>query len=421
MMATKVSVDGGSSTRFALRMDQALLVNLTPRQRQILACLVDGKSSKDISALLGIAPNTVRREESVIHDEHIKLFGPSALESLIREKLSEVEYELPQDSVELASTLKNSLAKSTNSVSTAVTLAVQEFVNAKLNTWFADSAITSDKGLMKKLANTVSTPGASGEQRTLEALSSIPRWESLFSSLTREDAARILRDETNDFRKAKSYLANQAKCINAFPKFFLEEDHKLEKDEKVILEGKVESGSELRAWSATLGAAWVRTGGIKEAKNHKLYQSYWNNFINVVITRGIDSYTTELIAEVDRFLSREDQKENFYQNLGLATTANRNIVNPKPILHSTLKVDGTQIAIYVEVKAASAKILQMKDDLVFLCAQDSLLQRLSIEVSLPDSSLPQLVVRFSSPKELTSYRRAIDSINSNIKRAYDEI
>ena len=97
-------MDGGSPTRFALRMDQALLVNLTPRQRQILACLVDGKSSKDISALLGIAPNTVRREESVIHDEHIKLFGPSVLESLIREKLSEVEYELPQDSVELAST-----------------------------------------------------------------------------------------------------------------------------------------------------------------------------------------------------------------------------------------------------------------------------------------------------------------------------
>jgi hypothetical protein len=63
----------------------------------------------------------------------------------------------------------------------------------------------------------------------------------------------------------------------------------------------------------------------------------------------------------------------------------------------------------------------MKDDLVFLCAQDSLLQRLSIEVSLPDNSLPQLVVRFTSPKELTSYRRAIDSINSNIKRAYDEI
>jgi hypothetical protein len=74
-----------------------------------------------------------------------------------------------------------------------------------------------------------------------------------------------------------------------------------------------------------------------------------------------------------------------------------------------------------EVKAASAKILQMKDDLVFLCAQDSLLQRLSIEVSLPDNSLPQLIVRFTSPKELTSYRRAIDSINSNIRRAYDEI
>ena len=421
-MATKTSVNQDGTVRAALRMDQALLANLTPRQRQILAFLIDGnKSAADIAKQLGIAPNVLRSEKAVIYDEHTNLFGPSLVEATLAEKVSEAEYELPVDPTELANTLKSSLSKSTNIVNTAVTLAVQDFIASKLTTWFADSDITSDKGLMKKLANTVSTPGASGEQRTLEALTSIPRWETRSTTLTIEDAARILRDETNDFRKAKSYLANQAKCINAFPKFFLEEGKKLTREEKAILQGKVESNSELKAWAATLGEAWVRIGGIKEAKNHKLYKSNWTFYINSIVSKGVDSYTTELISEVDRFLGREDLKENFYQNMGTAATSNRNVANPKPFIQSTLKVDGSQIAIYVDVNASAEKLVQMKDDLIFLCAQDGLLQKIGVEVSIPDTNLSQLIVRFASPKELINYRRALDAINSNIKKTYEEI
>lgn len=398
------------------------MANLTPRQRHILAFLVDGnKSASEISKQLAITPKVLQIEEAVIYDEHIKLFGPSLIESALAEKINEAEYELPANSTELANTLKSSLSKSTNIVNTAVTLAVQDFIANKLTNWFADFDITSDKALMKKIANTVSTPGASGEQRTLEALNSIPRWDARSTTLSIEDAARILREETNDFRKAKSFLANQAKCINAFPKFFIEEGENLNKEEKAILEGKVESNSELKAWAATLGEAWVRTGGIKEAKNHKLYQSNWTNYINSIVSKGVDSYTTELISEVDRFLMREDQKENFYRNLGLATTSNRNIANPKPFIQSTLMVDGSQIAIYVDVNASADKLSQMKDDLVFLCAQDALLQKVGVGVSIPENNLSQLIVRFASPKELTNYRRALDAINLNIKKTYEEI
>ena len=421
MATTKTSTNREAGPRAVLRMDQVLLARLTPRQRQILAGLVDNKSQNEISADLGIAPNVFRKEQLIIHSEHEKLFGPSLVETMIREAITDADFTLPTNPVELASAIKNSLAKGTNTVSVAVTLAVQEFIDQKLNEWFADSTVTSDKALMKKLANSVATPGSSGELRTLDALSSIPRWDSLNKSLSKDDAVRILRDETSDFRKAKSFLANQSKCINAFPKFFLEEEDKLNKEERAILEGKVESNSELRAWAATLSEAWERTGGIKEAKNHKLYQSYWNSFIQTLVTRGLDSYTQELIAEVDRFLSKEIHKASFSQNLGTASTSTRNISNPRALLHTTLKVDGAQIAIFVDVKASATKVLQMKDDLVFLCAQDSLLQKLSLEVSLPDSSLSQLVVRFISPRDLTSYRRAIDNINANIKRAYDEI
>jgi len=421
-MATKTSVNQDGAIRPALRMDQTLLANLTPRQRHILAFLVDGnKSASEISKQLAITPKVLQSEETVIYDEHIKLFGPSLIESALAEKINEAEYELPVNSTELANTLKSSLSKSTNIVNTAVTLAVQDFIANKLTNWFADSDITSDKALMKKLANTVSTPGSSGEQRTLEALNSIPRWDARSTTLSIDDAARILRDETNDFRKAKSFLANQAKCINAFPKFFIEEGENLNKEEKAILEGKVESNSELKAWAATLGEAWVRIGGIKEAKNHKLYQSNWTNYINSIVSKGVDSYTTELISEVDRFLMREDQKENFYRNLGLATTSNRNIANPKPFIQSTLMVDGSQIAIYVDVNASADKLAQMKDDLVFLCAQDALLQKVGVGVSIPENNLSQLIVRFASPKELTNYRRALDAINLNIKKTYEEI
>ena len=82
-------------------------------------------------------------------------------------------------------------------------------------------------------------------------------------------------------------------------------------------------------------------------------------------------------------------------------------------------MEGDQIAIHARVEATGMKVLQMKEDFVFLCAQDALLRKLEMEVDVLSEGDSTLIVRFTSPKELVTYRRAIDSINQKIKQAFE--
>lgn len=415
-LTTPPSAINGSSLP-VLRMDQKILERLTNKQRQILAGLVDGKSTKQISTDLGIAPNVVRTEAARIHDITEEIFGPALSQTSDTNAELDLVYELPTNAVELASRLKNLLASETTNVSNALTLALQDRLADTLTAWFGSNASFYDIILTKKLANSVASSGESGIARTKEALDLITGWNTMPSGLTKAKAVRILKNETADFRTARSYLTNQAKFINAFLKFYLENNDKLSKYESEILDGSIESNSEFRVWSIALRDAWMRNGKITEAKNHKMYQSHWLRFTEILISKGINEYSLELIKNVQNYLENESDKQFFVQNLGKATTLNRNVGVSKPSLQTTLKVEGGRIAIYASAEVVHEKIKQMKEDFVFLSAQDKLLQKLSLEVSISDD---QLVVRFTSPKELTSYRRAIDNINNNIKQAFDQ-
>jgi len=398
-----------------LRMDQKVLERLTNQQRQILAGLVDGKSTTQIATHLGIAPNVARSEAARIHDITEELFGPSPSQTSDRNK--DLVYELPNNPVELASKLKNLLASETTNVSNALTLALQDRLAETLTSWFGSSTSFYDLALTKKLANSVASSGESGKARTNEALDLITGWNTLPSGLTKAKAVQILKNETADFRTARSYLTNQAKFINAFLKFYLENNDKFSKNESPILEGSVESNSEFRAWSTALSDAWKRNGKITEKKNHKMYQSHWLRFTEILMSKGINDYSLELTRNVQNYLENESDKQFFVQNLSKATTINRNVGVAKPSLQTTLKTEGDRTAIHAVVEAAHEKIQQMQADFIFLSAQDKLLQKLSLEVSISED---QLIVRFTSPKELTNNRRAIDGIIMNIKQAFDQ-
>jgi hypothetical protein len=199
----------------------------------------------------------------------------------------------------------------------------------------------------------------------------------------------------------------------------LDESNDLSSSEKKILDRKVESFAEFRAWSVALSDAWMRARPEMEQKNHKLYQSYWLRFTDALITKGLKQYSLELVGNVENYLSSEIDKQSFIQNLGRAEIYNRNAIIEKPTLQSTLKVEGNQIAIHARVEAAGMKVLQMKEDFVFLCAQDALLRKLEMEVDVLSEGDSTLIVRFTSPKELVTYRRAIDSINQKIKQAFE--
>jgi len=90
-------------------------------------------------------------------------------------------------------------------------------------------------------------------------------------------------------------------------------------------------------------------------------------------------------------------------------------------LKSALKVEGDHIAVHAQIDSTSDKLNQIKEDVIFMCAQDLLLKKLSLEVSIDEGATSTLIVRFIPPKEHTNYRRAIDAINKHIKASYQSM
>ena len=419
MVTKSATVDRASGA--LLRMDQQLLDRLSPTDRQVLAGLVDGRSDSEISQSTGISSATVRAARTRIEVLHEELFGPLATTQSTSTVAQSNTYELPTNAVELAGYLKTQLGSETRLVSDAITIAIEDSLSQILSAWLGEFNSRTDLTHLRKLANSVSSLGTVGIDRTREALEEIARWDSSDHKLSKEQALQILRDETADYRKAKSFLANQAKCVIAFPKFFLEHESDFSKEERVVLEGKVESAAEYKAWVTTLGQAWVRAARIKDAKNHKLYLSQWHLFTLTVITDGSNAYSTVLVGEVDRILKGNNHKESFIRSLGKSSTATRNVVNPRMALKSSLKVEGDHIAVHAQIDSTSDKLNQIKEDVIFMCAQDSLLKKLSLEVSIDEGAASTLIVRFIPPKEHTNYRRAIDAINKHIKASYQSM
>ena len=423
-MAQTLEVSGTGARQSelpALRMETKVLERLTNRQRQILAGLVDGKSRQELSADLGLSPATIRQDVLVIYGVTLDLFGPGSRQDLEEDKLKEAAYELPSEPHDLANELKNLLTRETTRVSSALTLSLQDRLGKMISEWFNSQEPSRNQAVLKKLANSVTSSGPTGEARTKEALELIPAWESSIKGMSRTQALSIIRSETVDFRKAKSYLNNQAKFINAFLKFYLDEQTQFTSNESRILNNSVSTFAEFRAWSVALSDAWVRSRPDMEAKNHRLYLSYWHKFTNSLITKGLKEYSLELVATVEKYLSSETDKQTFIQNLGSETQVNRSAAILSTSLRSTLKVEGDQISVLVNGIGDMAKFGQMKDDLVFLIAQDSLLNTLKVEVTLTQEDNPILVVSFTSPKELIRYRRAIDSLNEKIKQASEGV
>ena len=328
-----------------------------------------------------------------------------------------LEYTLPTEPAELEMNLAGLLAKETTKVSDAITLAIQEQVTSSIKTWFESTPKNLDKSLLKKIANSVASPGLSGEDRTEDALKEIAGWENTAPRITPKKAAVLLRAESVDYRKAKSYLAHQAKCVNALLKFFRDTEEDLSKNEKEILSRKIKSNEEFSKWAETLGNAWMRIGTI-DSKNKKMYQSFWHRFTFLAQQGRADAYSLELTRVLKDYLN-ESHYDVFIQSLSKATLINRNLGVIKPALQNTLIAADDFIAIHATIGASDEKLLQMQQDLVFLFSQDQLLRKLNIEVSVTNTPGQTLVIRFATPKELISTRRAINGINSKIKRAFE--
>ena len=178
-----------------LRMDQQLLDRLSPIERQVLAGLVDGRSYSEISESAGISPASVRAAFRRIAEFHVELFGPSSASPSTETQQEFVPYELPTNAVELAGYLRTLLGSETRLVSDAITIAIEDSLSQTLRAWLGEVNSSTDLSHLRKLANSVSSLGTVGVDRTRQALDAIARWDSSDNRLSKEQALQILLDE----------------------------------------------------------------------------------------------------------------------------------------------------------------------------------------------------------------------------------
>ena len=320
---------------------------------------------------------------------------------------------LPEDPDDLIVHLESALGRETSKVSEAVSLAIDSRVRAALGKAFQKNPENFDKALMRRLSNALMGTGEIGETRTLEALSLIPELEGRDQKC--EQLARTLRTEVAEFRKAKSYLAHQAKCINAFLKFFNKVTTTLSDADRKLLAHKITTAEDFRQWSKAVSELWAKKGGLTSSKNNRMYQSYWEIFTDLALDERSDAYSLKLINDLFQTYLPEENFEAVMGNLSRASLANRNQITFAKKFTSSLKLEKGLVTITSPLTQKVENNEHIREDLVFLLAQNIHLEKLNMEVKLIETPNAELTISFAPPKEMSSNRLAIDAVNQALR------
>lgn len=318
----------------------------------------------------------------------------------------------------VAQGLGNALARETSRVSDALMMGLEELIAAELTTVFGEPPKLLNRARLKKLANSVAAPGSAGLERTIEALEHVGDWEKIRRATTRKEVAQSLRASASDFRKAKSFLVHQAKCVNAFLKFWDLGEALKNSKLRSTLERSIKLQDDFSTWAFTLSKAWEEAGGIDSSKNNKMYMNYWSKFIEAMSAQREDSYSWQLIRTIQDDALDASHVELFLKHLSDASLANRNAPAFKSLSQSSMKVEAGVISIRTVLNVEPSRLNLVKENLAFLCSQQNTLQSRELEIheEIADG-IPVLIVSFASPKELTVFRRTVDLVNRLIKEA----
>jgi hypothetical protein len=237
--------------------------------------------------------------------------------------------------------------------------------------------------------------------------------------LTSEKAAELLREKTSEFRRASAFVDHQAKCVKTFLKVITEMPEK--KNAKLIslLGEDIDSPAVLKKWSAMLAGYWNESTNI-DPKNRSMYQKYWSDFIAVLHSSQDNDYADHVAFKINSYLDDSNQelfKKNYRRIKDSVRKADEINFAPK----SSLKLDSGRASLATTFSMPGEKVQQMKEDLLFMFASDPLLQSQQLEISVNPDDAQTLVVKFSPPKEMLTYRRVIQALNSNIETAYSQI
>ena len=202
----------------------------------------------------------------------------------------------PVSSEKLVAHLFKNIEKDTNLVLGGLDSSIEELAKNILTPlatqYKKDLAETS----LRKLINSLSATGVLGVQRTEGALNEI------FNGGLRKEIlsglASDLRSAVDEFRKGKSYVYNQNKCVNSFLNLTLEADGKTYKDP---LARQLKTLESVFAWSEDLINLWKQSKIIQSENSLNTYQNVFKNFIKVSVPDF--TYGEFLSVELRKYLS----------------------------------------------------------------------------------------------------------------------
>ena len=149
---------------------------------------------------------------------------------------------------------------------------------------------------LKKLINSLSATGVLGVERTEGAL------DEIFGGAIRKENISVLalelRSAVDEFRKGKSYVYNQNKCVNSFLNLTLDQDGKTYKDP---LARPLKTLESVFDWSDDLINLWKKSKIIQSENSLGTYQNVFRNFLEVSVPDF--TYGEFLYVELRKYLS----------------------------------------------------------------------------------------------------------------------
>lgn len=290
---------------------------------------------------------------------------------------------------------------------------LSERVKAEINSWFKVGRLPElDRTLLRKITNSLLSPGLVGQKRTRDALSEI-RFEEQYMTENKNlsEATDFLRNWARDYRSAKGFLDYQYKCVNSFLRV-----QKTTNDDSVrnLLKQDIASISDFKMWQLTLTVYWNKKGLVKENlrtsyKNlfeifmgtfdDQLQNGMYHSYLDQNWQRYIDSDSNsdlELFDVIPSEIENMNNSEMFVE---------KNNKNPFEV---NLRIEGGEIFYHLICNTMSEfQASELRFKIALEISKNKNFDRSGFSVSLIVSEIPTILIRTDAPDNEDSIRNVV--------------
>jgi hypothetical protein len=286
-------------------------------------------------------------------------------------------------------------------------------VKAEINSWFKVARLPElDRTLLRKITNSLLSPGLVGQKRTRDALSEI-RFEEQYMTENKNlfEATDFLRNWSRDYRSAKGFLDYQYKCVNSFLRV-----QKTTNDDSVrnLLKQDIASISDFKMWQLALTHYWNKKGLVKENlrtsyKNlfeifmgtfdDQLQNGMYHSYLDQNWQRYIDSDSNsdlEIFDVIPAEIESLKDSEKFIE---------KNSTNPFEV---NLRIEGGEIFYHVICNTMSEfQASELRFKIALEISKNKNFDRSGFSVSLIVSEIPTILIRTDAPDDEDSIRTVV--------------